>query len=292
MILKIATCQFPVTTDIRKNGEYVLRQIRQASTKGAHVAHFPESALSGYAGVHLDTFEGFDWDMLEAKTTEIMRLASSLGIWVLLGSTHRLTGRHKPHNSVYVIDRRGQLVDRYDKMFCCGDISGRTADLRYYSPGSHFCTFTLKGMKCGVLICHDFRYDELYREYHRRGVKLMFHSYHNAGSDEETLNKYYRSGWKTIVPATMQAYAANNHMWISASNSSLRLSAWASFFVDPDGVIAGRLRSNTPGILLSTVDTGAHYYDACEYWRDRAMKGIYHSGKTVRDKRSDCRSEL
>ena len=37
-------------------------------------------------------------------------------------------------------------------------------------------------MRCGVLICHDFRYDELYREYLLRGVQLMLHSYHNGHS--------------------------------------------------------------------------------------------------------------
>ena len=50
-------------------------------------------------------------------------LANELDLWVLLGSTHQLTGLHKPHNSLYVIDSVGEIVDRYDKRFCTpGDL--------------------------------------------------------------------------------------------------------------------------------------------------------------------------
>lgn len=37
---------------------------------------------------------------------------------VVLGSAHRLSGANNPHNSLYVIDDDGALVDRYDKRFC------------------------------------------------------------------------------------------------------------------------------------------------------------------------------
>jgi len=108
----------------------------------------------------------------------VLDLARELRIWVLLGSSHRLTAPHKPHNSLYIIDDRGRIVDRYDKMFCAGDRSEETGDLAHYSPGIHFSVFTIKGIRCGALICHDYRYPELYHEYRRRGVQLMFHSYH------------------------------------------------------------------------------------------------------------------
>ena len=46
------------------------------------------------------------------------------------------------------------------------------------------------------------------------------------------------------MPAAMQAAAASSHVWISCPNTSARESCWPSFFVRPDGVITGRLRSN------------------------------------------------
>ena len=305
MKLTVATCQLPVDADMRRNLRYVARQIRAAKDRGAHVAHFPEGCLSGYAGVDFPSFQGFDWALLHACTQEVVALARQCRLWVILGSTHRLTGRHKPHNSLYIINDDGKLVDRYDKMFCAGDRSEKTVDLAHYSPGNHFSVFAIRGVRCGALICHDYRYPELYRAYKRRGVQLMFHSYHaghvppkrfqamrhTVGEHLQKLNPGSTLPGITM-PATMIAAAANNYMWISCPNSSARESCWPSFFVRPDGVITGRLRLHTAGILVSEVNIDEPFYDSTVAWRDRAMRGILHSGTLVRDRRSDERMRL
>ena len=290
MKITVATCQFPVTADIRKNLAFVSRQMKTAKQRGAKVAHFSEACLSGYAGLEFDSFAGFDWDLLTQSTRRIMALANELRLWVILGSAHRLTGRHKPHNCLYIINDSGRIINRYDKMFCTGDHSEKGGDLKHYSPGNHFCIFTVGGIRCGVLICHDFRYSELYRAYRKQGVQVMFHSYHNAYCKPAKLRKY--NIWGVVVPATMQTYAANNHLWISANNSSRPASSWASFFVRPDGIITGHLANNRSGVLISTVDTAVKIYDASKDWRDRAIRGVYHSGRLVRDRCSEQRTSL
>jgi predicted amidohydrolase len=303
--LTVATCQSPVDPDIRRNLRYVSRQIRTAKDRGAHVAHFPDASLSGYAGVDFPSHEGFDWTLLRECTLRVLDLARQFRIWVILGSTHRLTGDHKPHNSLYIIDDRGALVDRYDKMFCAGDRCGTNGDLAHYTPGDHFSVFSIKGVRCGALICHDYRYPELYREYKRRGVQLMFHSYHAGHIPTErfkAMRDTVGDGTRTLnpgstipgitMPATMIAEAANNHVWISCPNSSARESCWPSFFVRPDGIVTGRLRLNTAGVLDSEVNTDEQLYDSTVDWRDRAMEVIFHSGTLVRDGRSDDRTRL
>jgi predicted amidohydrolase len=279
--------------------------MRVAKDSGADVAHFPETCLSGYAGVDFASHEDFDWALLRECTQRVLDLARQLRVWVVLGSTHPLTGQHKPHNSLYIIDDRGKIVDRYDKMFCSGDRSEETGDLAHYTPGDHFSVFSIKGVRCGALICHDYRYPELYREYKRRGVRLVFHSYHagnipperfKAMQDEvgDGLRSHNPGG--TIpgitMPATMIAEAANNHVWISCPNSSARESCWPSFFVRPDGVVTGRLRRNVAGVLVSEVDTDDPIYDSTIAWRDRAMDGVFHSGTIERDRRSEARTRL
>ena len=285
MKLTVATCQFPVDADIRKNLKCILRQMRMAKRRRAQVVHFSEACLSGYAGAEFDSFAGFDWDLLTHSTCQVMDLAKQLRLWVILGSTHRLTGKHKPHNSLHIISDRGQIVDRYDKCFCCGQRSGRTDDLKYYSPGDHLCVFNINGLRCGALICHDFRYHELYRQYRKRGVQLIFHSYHMGHVTKAKIRRA-KQIYESVVPGTMQAYAANNHLWISANNTSARESAWPSFAVGPEGQIMGRLRNNVAGLLITTVDTDKKYFDASEAWRERCINGCYHSGKLVKDKRS------
>jgi deaminated glutathione amidase len=305
MKLTVATCQFPVDADTRRNLQYVARQIRAAQDRGAHVAHFPEACLSGYAGVDFPSYKGFDWALLHECTQRVLDLARQCRLWVILGSTHRLTGRHKPHNSLYIINDDGMLVDRYDKRFCAGDRAGKTVDLVYYSPGNHFSVFAIRGVQCGALICHDYRYPELYRAYKRRGVQLMFHSYHAGHISPERFQAMRATVGERLqplnpgatipgitMPATMQGAAANNYMWISCPNSSARESCWPSFFVRPDGVITGRLRLHTAGILVSEVNTDEPFYDSTVAWRDRAMRGIWHSGTLVRDRRSDARTRF
>jgi deaminated glutathione amidase len=243
--------------------------------------------------------------LLEGCVQRVLDLARESRIWVLLGSAHRLTALHKPHNSLYVIDDRGEIVDRYDKMFCAGDRSEDTGELAHYTPGSHFSVVSIKGVRCGALICHEYRYPELYREYKRRGVQLMFHSFHAGNIPPERFramqddvgdgNRRLNPG-ATIpgitMPTTMIAEAANNHVWISCPNSSARESCWPSFFVRPDGVVTGRLRRNTAGVLVSEVDTDEEIYDSTVAWRDRAMDGVLHSGTLVRDARSEERTRL
>ncbi|MAE63124.1 MAG: carbon-nitrogen hydrolase [Phycisphaeraceae bacterium] len=304
MKLTVATCQYAVTGSIERNLGYVLRQMKSAKAKGADVAHFSETCLPGYAGVEFPSMNGFDWSALDAATRRVVQYAADLRLWVILGSAHRLSGRHKPHNSLYVISDRGRLVDRFDKLYCTGDRSCRSGDLANYSPGSHFSVFRIRGLPCGALICHDMRYDELYREYKRRGVRLMFHSYHNGNTSTAAYRKakkevgtlaglnHAETIHGIIVPPTMQTYAANNDMWISANNTAKAESSWPSFFVRPDGLISGRLQRNRAGVLMTTVDTSISYYDASVHWRNRAMRGIYHSGTLVRDARSTRRKSF
>lgn len=305
MKLRVATSQFPVSSDVRRNARFVRRQMREAKAAGAHVVHFCEGALSGYAGPDLDSFDGFDWGALRAATEEILALAAELRIWVLLGSAHPLTGRRKPHNSVYVVDDRGRLVDRYDKRFCAGPADASEGDLSHYTPGDHATTFSIRGIRCGVLVCHDYRYPELYRDYKRRGVDVLFHSFHAGHASAPTVaamqaqvgEPYHRLNHGTTypeitMPAASQAAAASSHLWISCSNSSARYSCWPAFFVRADGVVTGRLRRHATGLLVSTVDPRAPLYDSTRVWRRRAMRGVLHSGRTPRDPRSANRRRL
>ena len=304
MKLTVATCQFPVSSDIRRNAKHIRRQVREAKAKGAHVVQFPETCLSGYVGVNFPSYDDFDWATLSECTEMLLEEFREQQIWGILGSTHRLTGRHKPHNSLYIINDQGKLVDRYDKMFCAGQTS-QSGELAHFSPGDHFTTFTIKGVKCGTLICHEYRYPELYREYKRRKVDLVFHSYH-AGNVTPERGRVHRkqigedflrfnvgeSHAAITMPSTMIAAAAQNHVWISCSNTSARESCFASFIVRPDAAIVGRLRRNLAGVLITEVDTSKSYYDSTKAWRKRAMNGLYHSGTLVTDPRSRDRKGI
>lgn len=273
--LCIASCQFPVSADIAANADWIHKQMEESKQKGAHIVHFPECALSGYAGVDFDSLDNLDWNELHKQTKRILSRADELDIWVILGSTHRLSEGHKPHNSLYVIHPDGQIIDRYDKRFCTAD------DLQYYSPGDHFVIIEVNGVRCGLLICYDIRFPELYRAYHQKGVQVIFQSFYNAHQKQGSIHPI-------IMPVTSQARAATNYMFMSLTNSSAPRS-WPCHFITPDGLIAQKLATDEPGILISTIDIEQEYYDASKPFRMDAINGKLNSGQTVDDIRSQDR---
>jgi len=299
MKIKIATSQFPISADIEKNKLHIIRQMEEATNSDADVIHFPESSLSGHAGIDFDSFENFDWALLKSATLEIIAAAKAFSIWVILGSAHRLTTPNKPHVSLYIINDSGEIVDRYDKMFCAGSIGEDDEELKHYASGNDCCNFEIKGIKCGVQICHEYRYPELYRVHKKKGAQIMFHSFHagnmtptrqeamenQVGKEFHHLN-FGNTLPEITMPATMTSYAANNYVWISCSNTSGLESCWASFMVRPDGVTVGKLQKNETRLLITEIDTSIQYYDSTLAWRQRAMDGQYHSGSLVEDDRS------
>ena len=254
--LRVATCQFPVSGDPLQNGRYVRRFMREAGAQGAGVVHFSEAPLSGYGGWDIPDFGDYDWEALRRETSAIQGLAQELALWVILGSAHYLNETEKPTNCLYVIDRSGSIVDRYDKSMLTD------GDKAHYTPGDHLVTLTLNGIRCGLLICYDSCFPEMYNVYRHSGVQLMFHSFYNARFNEPNILDEF-------MPAQIQCRAADNVMWVVANNSSARHSCWSARFVRPDGSVASQLRRHVPDIL---------YHD----FPDPTLKGWIHNNKMMK----------
>ena len=273
-VLKVATCQFAVGSSIARNARQIHRLMNKAAAAGARIVHFPECALSGYAGVDLDTTEVIDWQKLRQETEKIMQLAGRLKLYVVLGSTHRLTPPGKPHNCLYLIGPGGTLLDRYDKRFCMA------RDLLHYTPGSRFVTFVVNGVTCALLICFDARFPELYRELYKRKVNLILQSFYNARQKGPSIHTH-------IIRQTMQAHAAINYFWVSMANAGGYFSPYPSCFIQPDGIIVRSLRPSRPGIMINTVDLKRQFYDPMAAFRDLPIRGkLDNAPKIVRDPRS------
>jgi len=272
--LKIAICQFAVSGSIKRNASAISRFMDKAHAAGADVVHFPECALSGYASVDFENFVGYDWQLLKNETEKIVALAGELDVWVVLGSTHRLTPPNRPHNSLYLISPNGKVAGRYDKRF------GTPVDLDNYTSGDHFVNFTVNGVKCSLLICFDLRFPELYRELYKQGVNCIFQSFYNARQFGPSVHTH-------IMRQTMQTRAATNHFWVSLTNSSGYYSPYPSCFIQPDGKIAAQLTQNKAGMMINTVDLTKKFYDPAASYRQMAIDGALSNGlKAINDPRS------
>ncbi|HUS73418.1 MAG TPA: carbon-nitrogen hydrolase family protein [Sedimentisphaerales bacterium] len=273
-VLKVATCQFAVSSSIKRNSRTICEFLRKAKKSKADIVHFSECALSGYVGTDFASFNGYDWGLLKEETETIMALAAKLGLWVVLGSTHRLTEPNKPHNSLYLINPRGKIVDRYDKRFCTN------GDLRRLTPGNRFVYFTINGVKCSLLICFDLRFTEIYRELYKQKVNCIFQSFYNARQKGPSVHTH-------IMRQTMQCRAATNYFWVSMANSSGYYSPYPSCFIQPDGKIVHQLKPNRAGVMVNTVELKKKFYDPMADFRDMAIKGKLGNGpKTIADPRS------
>jgi predicted amidohydrolase len=279
-MIKIASCQFPVSENIRTNTDWICRLTRQAAEAGAEVVHFSECALCGYAGTDFSGFEDFDWVLLREKTREIMALAAKLGIWVVLPSSHQLTEPNKPHNCLYLITPQEKIADRYDKRFCT------EGDLQHYTPGDRFVIFDLNGVRCALLICFDLRFPEIYRALYKEKVQCIFQSFYNARQMSPSIHAH-------IMRQTMQTHAACNHFWISMTNSSSWLSPYPSCFIQPDGEIISQMEDHKDGFILNTVDISKAFYDPSAPFRKMAIDGKLTNGTgQVDDLRSLNRNQL
>jgi predicted amidohydrolase len=279
-MIKVATCQFAVGASIKRNSKRICEFLRKAKKARADIVHFSECALSGYVGTDFPNFEGYDWDLLKEETQKIMALAHELHLWVVLGSTHPLTEPNKPHNSLYLINPEGRIVDRYDKRFCT------PGDLRRLMPGNRFADFTINGVKCSLLICFDLRFPEIYRQLYKQKVNCIFQSFYNARQKGPSVHTH-------IMRQTMQCRAATNHFWVSMSNSSGYYSPYPSCFIQPDGKIVKQLRQNRPGLMVNTVDLSKKFYDPMADFRDMAVSGVLSNGpKIIKDRRSRITTQL
>lgn len=233
--LKVATCQFPVSGDIKSNANYIEKFIKEAALNKADIIHFSEAALSGYPPKDIPSFQNFLWDDLRAETYNIMSLAKEHNIWIILGSAHYISESERPLNCLYIISNEGKIIDRYDKSMLT------SSDLKYYTPGNHLVIFELKGYKFGFLICYDSCFPEMYNIYRHKDIQIMFHSFYNAHHKGKTI-------LDEIIPAEIKVRASDNLMWVIASNSSGYYSSWPTCIARPDGSLES-LERGVPGIL-------------------------------------------
>ncbi len=266
--LKIAVCQYSLSGNISNNLAQSKKHIKNAARRRADLVHFPECNLSGYAGVEFTEYTEERRIAQNKALEEIADLAANLKLWLIVGGYYFEEGMDLPYNSLFVINPVGKIECRYDKRLLTAGDSGD--DVYYFSAGIRPVTFFLNGIKCGLLICHEWRYPELYREYKSMGVDLIFQSWYDASVEPDEYKKSGRDHGSLIMGA-VRSSAANNYMWVSGSNACNRESSLGSFLIQPDGIVMKKLPRNRAGILIADVDTSRKFIDPSEFNRSRFL---------------------
>jgi len=236
----VATCQFAISADIQSNSARICSLIARAAREGADIVHLPEAALSGYSGAHFQGWENFDWQLLQHAQDAIASACRRSRVWAVFGSSHRVAGADHHRNAVTVIGANGLVQGRYDKRRCS------VRDLESYQPGNRPLIFEVAGVRCGVLVCLEWSFPELWSDYAAAGVELVLLSAYGAGSEGDTLHT-------DVIPPTLQGHAFTNCLFVSASNASNRVQAFSSMWIRRSGRVGARCRRNAAGMTVNAI---------------------------------------
>jgi predicted amidohydrolase len=103
-------------------------------------------------------------------------LARSLGMFVHIGSLAIKVSPDKAANRSFLIDRKGEIVARYDKihMFDVDLANGeRYRESRNYRPGELAVVAELPWGRIGLTVCYDLRFPALYRALAEAGASFL-----------------------------------------------------------------------------------------------------------------------
>lgn len=166
--MKIACAQMDVhLADSAYNYAHALELVRNAAAAGADTVLLPETFNIGF-------FPRENLAELADRDGEIVKmafgaLAAELHINLIAGSV--VTNRDgQVYNTSYVFDRAGTCIASYDKTHLFTPMG----EHEYFTPGDALCTFTLDGVKCGLIICYDLRFPELTRSLALQDIELLF----------------------------------------------------------------------------------------------------------------------
>ncbi len=240
--LTLAVAQIPLSADIRRNCDLMLRWTARAAESGAQLVQFPETALSGYYGVHLKSTDEIDRGCLERCNERLRRAAAGLGVWLAYGSTHFEPGLEKPYNCLYLVDPLGVVKARYDKVFLTD------TDRLAYAPGRRLVLANIGEFRVGLSICFDMRFPEIFRRYLRAGANLVLISSFQSGGERA-------AHMRTVAPSTLITRASENGFNLSCSNTSERPSWHEAMIVSFNGVVKARARRHRSSLAIATLDS-------------------------------------
>ena len=140
--------------------------LRRAAAEGADTALLPETWNTGFFPTdHLPERSDRGGEAVKALCAP---LARELNMNIVAGSVSDRRGG-RVYNTAYVFDRQGACLAAYDKTHLFTPMG----EHEHYAAGDHLTTFSLDGHKCGLLICYDLRFPELFRTLALQGVELL-----------------------------------------------------------------------------------------------------------------------
>ncbi|MBI5580636.1 MAG: carbon-nitrogen hydrolase family protein [Deltaproteobacteria bacterium] len=243
--LTVALASPCIAATLDEGLDKIRRFLSEAAAQGAEIVCLPEAYLPGLRGQDFEVWP-FDRTLQERALQAVAQWARTYAVAAILGM-ERLTEAGR-QIAAFVIDARGQVQG------CQTKNQLYPTEEQFYVPGNTRRLFEIKGIKFGVVICHEgWRYPETVRWAAVRGAKIVFHP-HYSGSDREgvRLTQWGAAGGPYYEKAMIMR-SMENTIYFASVNYALRFQESATSLIAPSGQCQAYLPYGQEGLLVQTI---------------------------------------
>jgi deaminated glutathione amidase len=248
---KAAMIQMRAGLTVSANVDAAVRMIGEAKNAGAAYVQTPE--MTNIMEVKRERL--FSTIVAEEQDTSLAtfrELARKLSIYVHVGSLAIKAGHERAANRAFLIDPRGEIAARYDKIHMFDvDLSGGESyrESRTYRAGELAVLSDLPWGRLGVTICYDLRFPALYRALAEAGATML-------AIPSAFTKQTGEAHWHVLN----RARAIENGCFVFAAaqggkHENGRETFGHSLIVDPWGRILAE-GATEPGVVMAEIDIG------------------------------------
>jgi deaminated glutathione amidase len=232
-----------------ENRDAALALIEQAKRDGADYVQTPE--MTNIMEVKRDNlFAAILPEEQDATLAAFRELARRLAIWVHVGSLAVKVSPERAANRSFLIDPRGDIKARYDKihMFDVDLANGESyRESRSYQPGELAMVADLPWGRLGLTICYDLRFPALYRALAEAGSSFL-----------AIPSAFTRQTGEAHWHVLNRARAVENGCFVLAAaqggtHQSGRETYGHSVVIDPWGNVIAE-GGDAPGVVMAEID--------------------------------------
>jgi predicted amidohydrolase len=245
----VGLVQMRTGLDPRANCDAAVALIRDARRGGAEYVQTPE--MTNVMAIGRDRLFAVIADEEADPTLAVMReLARSIGIYLHLGSLAVKVSPDRAANRAFLIDPKGEIVARYDKIHMFDvDLSGGESyrESNSYRPGEVAVVADLPWGRLGITVCYDLRFPALYRALAEAGATIL-----------TAPSAFTRQTGEAHWHVLLRARAIENGSFVLAAaqagrHENGRETFGHSLIVDPWGHILAEGDAE-PGVVMATID--------------------------------------
>jgi predicted amidohydrolase len=246
---KVGLIQMRSGIDPQANLAAAVASIEEAKRAGADYVLTPE--MTNILALKRDQlFAAIVAEEHDPTLARLRELARKLGIYVHIGSLAIKASPEKAVNRSFLIDRKGDIAARYDKIHMFDvDLGGGESyrESSNYRAGELAVVADLPWGRLGMTVCYDLRFPALYRALAEAGASFL-------AIPSAFTRKTGEAHWHVLL----RARAIENGSFVFAaaqggSHENGRETFGHSLVVDPWGRILAE-SGTEPGVLIAEID--------------------------------------